>query len=214
VRRTVTWWYTRRIEKELHGKDLLKTRLDEKLEELKEKSDYYTTQQLLQRYDSKSSPRAAPEKVPSPPIEHSSSYVRQRIPLPPPPTFPLDQPPPQINIPQFHPSAFTPPPTSPASPPAPKGVFDRLLDLLVGEDETSPEHRYALICSRCRTHNGLAPPGETALQVGYICARCGQWNGPETGDGRVTTEKLHEETCATMNSGSIKEDSKPQENVS
>jgi hypothetical protein len=54
-----------------------------------------------------------------------------------------------------------------------------VLDLVVGEDENSADHRYALICRHCRAHNGLAPPGERANEVGYLCGRCGGWNGPE-----------------------------------
>ena len=57
--------------------------------------------------------------------------------------------------------------------------MDRVLDLLVGEDENAADHRYALICRHCRAHNGLAPPGERGDDVGYLCGRCGEWNGPD-----------------------------------
>jgi hypothetical protein len=57
--------------------------------------------------------------------------------------------------------------------------MDRVLDLLVGEDENAADHRYALICRHCRAHNGLAPPGERGEDVGYLCGRCGGWNGPD-----------------------------------
>lgn len=57
--------------------------------------------------------------------------------------------------------------------------YDRLLDVLVGEDETSAKNRYALICSKCRMVNGLAPPGTRTLEEmeGWGCARCGAMNG-------------------------------------
>lgn len=57
--------------------------------------------------------------------------------------------------------------------------YDRLLDVLVGEDETSAKNRYALICDSCRMVNGLAPPGTRSLEEmdGWGCARCGAMNG-------------------------------------
>lgn len=54
---------------------------------------------------------------------------------------------------------------------------DRILDLLVGENELSPTNRYALICSACHAHNGLAPYGKTADEVSYKCPICGAQNG-------------------------------------
>jgi hypothetical protein len=190
--------------------------LQEKIDELKEKSDYYNTQQLLERYDPKSSPtkqtNVPPERIlrgepthnlhhkPSTnDLRHSADTLRQRLPaqqqpqlplnsslprLPPPITpatfAPLPQQP-QQNIPQFHPSAFSPPPSPVLSQQEPhsKTFLDRLLDLLVGEDENSADHRYALICRHCKAHNGLAPPGERPGDVGYLCGRCGGWNGPD-----------------------------------
>jgi len=64
--------------------------------------------------------------------------------------------------------------------------YDRLLDVIVGEDETSAKNRYALICRNCRMVNGLAPPGTTSLEdmEGWGCARCGTWNGSLPGQRR------------------------------
>jgi len=203
MRMIVRWWYARRIEKQIQEKEELKTRLAERLEELKEKSDYYNTKQLLERYDPNSTPksrksgRGRDPQPQRPPLNHRSSQddphqqnLRQRgIPMPPlppavtPSTFAQQlppPPPPQQNLPQFHPSAFSPPPspTLPAEPES-KTFLDRVLDLLVGADENAPEQRYALICRHCRAHNGLAPPGEQPQDVGYLCGRCGGWNGPD-----------------------------------
>src|SRR5271154_4432546 len=66
LRRSVRWWYTRKIDREIQDKEVLKTRLQEKIEELKEKSDYYNTQQLLERYDAKSSSPTKQTTVPPP----------------------------------------------------------------------------------------------------------------------------------------------------
>jgi hypothetical protein len=59
--------------------------------------------------------------------------------------------------------------------------YDRILDALLGEDETQPKNRLALICSECRLVNGQAPPGAKNLEdVGrWRCSGCHAWNGKE-----------------------------------
>lgn len=59
--------------------------------------------------------------------------------------------------------------------------YDRILDALLGEDETQPKNRLALICHSCRLVNGQAPPGTRSLDdVGrWRCSGCGAWNGKE-----------------------------------
>lgn len=100
------------------------------------------------------------------------------------------------------------PPTAPAYPPAPgagdylepqtdhgsHSWYDRLLDVLIGEDETAAKARYALICNSCRMVNGLAPPGTKSLtEIGrWGCARCGTMNGkdlPKRKKGPSTVRK-------------------------
>lgn len=60
--------------------------------------------------------------------------------------------------------------------------YDRLVDALVGEDETLPKYRMALICHQCRLVNGQAPPGVRRLEdVGkWRCGGCGVMNGEES----------------------------------
>ncbi|KAJ5469263.1 hypothetical protein N7539_008881 [Penicillium diatomitis] len=60
--------------------------------------------------------------------------------------------------------------------------YDRLLDVLLGEDETQPRNRMAMICSSCRLVNGQAPPGiKTLEELGrWKCGSCGAWNGEES----------------------------------
>lgn len=59
--------------------------------------------------------------------------------------------------------------------------YDRILDALLGEDETQPKNRLALICSECRLVNGQAPPGVRSLEdLGrWRCGGCNAWNGKE-----------------------------------
>jgi hypothetical protein len=59
--------------------------------------------------------------------------------------------------------------------------YDRVLDLLLGEDETSPKNRIILICQNCRLVNGQVPPGTKSLaELGkWKCFGCGEMNGEE-----------------------------------
>ena len=93
---------------------------------------------------------------------------------------PATPPPPQPEEPGFHPSAF--PPAHQYNQPHSPRWYDRILDVMLGEDETLPQNRLALICQRCRLVNGQAAPGvKTLEEVGrWRCGGCGAWNGVET----------------------------------
>ena len=120
------------------------------------------------------SPASSPEHL------HFSSSTSNLLSRPPPPSaFPQPEPP-EV----FAPNAFT---SSPHLPPASQYVaeqsshhwYDRLLDVLLGEDETQPKNRLALLCSSCRLVNGQAPPGvRSPEELGrWRCFSCGAWNG-------------------------------------
>jgi hypothetical protein len=85
--------------------------------------------------------------------------------------------------PGFAPNAFPNPPQQ--ARPAyeqPSKWYDRILDVLLGEDETLAKNRIVLICTNCRLVNGQAPPGVKSLkEVGrWKCGGCGAWNGVES----------------------------------
>ncbi|RYO81147.1 hypothetical protein DL766_006793 [Monosporascus sp. MC13-8B] len=65
------------------------------------------------------------------------------------------------------------------TPPGPPRWYDRILDLMLGEDETLPKNRIVLICNSCRLVNGQAPPGTKSLaELGtWKCMSCGAMNG-------------------------------------
>lgn len=70
--------------------------------------------------------------------------------------------------------------TPPVLPPQERITLqERLLDLIIGsEHNESVEDRFALICSLCYTHNGLAPPGSKSVEyLRYRCRACGHLNG-------------------------------------
>jgi hypothetical protein len=52
------------------------------------------------------------------------------------------------------------------------GVLDCVTDLVLGDD---PSKMYALICKKCRCHNGLVHPSEYE-SVEYRCYNCGELN--------------------------------------
>lgn len=112
--------------------------------------------------------------------------------------------------PEFAPNAFPghppPVPPTPGQQPfqtqysdygQPNRWYDRLMDVLLGEDETLPKNRLALICAQCRLINGQAPPGVKSLEeVGrWRCGGCGSWNGHDsTSEARKVIADIQEQT--------------------
>ena len=88
--------------------------------------------------------------------------------------------------------------------------YDRILDLLLGEDETSPKNRIVLICKHCRLVNGQAPPGVKRIEeLGkWRCIGCGGWNG-EVDEGEKIVEEMKEK--AVMETRDHAETSEPDE---
>lgn len=116
---------------------------------------------------------SSPQNLPPPP------YGMPRSPFP--PSHPQPQPQPN-DEPGFAPNAF----------PSSQYIeqphwYDRLLDVLLGDDETQPKNRIALLCTTCRLVNGQAAPGiKTPEELGrWRCASCGAWNGHESEASQV-----------------------------
>ncbi|PKS12388.1 hypothetical protein jhhlp_000592 [Lomentospora prolificans] len=106
---------------------------------------------------------------------------------------------------EFAPNAFSqspPPPPSALSvqssgqyetPGGGSNWYDRVLDLLLGEDEMAAKNRIVLICQRCRLVNGQAPPGTKRLSdMGmWKCMGCGAMNG-EIDEGKKLVREVLE----------------------
>lgn len=71
--------------------------------------------------------------------------------------------------------------------------YDRIMDLLLGEDETASKNRIVLICKNCRLVNGQAPPGTNSLsELGlWKCMGCGASNGEVDEGKRIIREVLN-----------------------
>jgi hypothetical protein len=65
--------------------------------------------------------------------------------------------------------------------------YDRILDVVLGEDETQSKNRIALICQNCRLVNGQAPPGvRTMEEIGrWGCSACHTMNGVESEENKM-----------------------------
>lgn len=150
-----SWWSTSNDEQI----EALETRRKEMLEELKQNTNFYSTQALISRFDKDQ----AESKQ-----EVEEELKRQES---------IDKLKPQEEfLPEGQVPMMSPYPAMPMIPYQPKW-YDRILDLVAGEDEYSPKMRYALICQQCTAHNGLAQPGEQPEDVVYICPHCGFKNG-------------------------------------
>ncbi|KAK4133494.1 hypothetical protein BT67DRAFT_52275 [Trichocladium antarcticum] len=90
------------------------------------------------------------------------------------------------------PSSYMQYPPAAMGPPSDAHWYDRILDTLLGEDETAAKNRIVLICSRCRVVNGQAPPGTKSLsELGmWRCMACGSSNGELDEGERIVREVL------------------------
>jgi len=104
---------------------------------------------------------------------------------------------------EFAPNAFDgrAPPSPTQYPPAAMAVapapaeshwYDRILDTLLGEDETAAKNRIVLICGNCKLVNGQAPPGTKSMaELGtWKCMACGATNGEIDEGKRIMREVL------------------------
>ncbi|WAQ82618.1 hypothetical protein PtA15_2A935 [Puccinia triticina] len=227
----VQTWYQRKQESEKLRLRLLQKQLRDKIEELKKKTAYYSTKELLDRYDEKtklnsqSSPQNPhqPGRMTMTPPNNEALRQRHRPPSSSPATLsnslspmqnnnsspahqmgPLSGPPPaphQQHLHQQHQKILTTP-----SPTNGRGWADRFAEVLLGDDEARPESKYALICIKCFAHNGLVRQEELD-QIQYLCPKCGTFNPSKNKMGRHNhpsgEERLSDEGAGERKAGSI-----------
>lgn len=187
--------------------DRLQKQRDVKIDELKKATKFDSTQQLLKKYGAPTPSLKQDEKKDTKKQKTTQQPV-QRTGIPPPPTANIQRPPAyqqitqavprtpvRSSIPQeiepeppgFAPNAFLQPSSGPAAYERTPNWYDRILDVMLGEDENLAKNRLALLCENCRLVNGQAPPGvKTLEEVGrWRCSGCGAWNGVESRSSRA-----------------------------
>ncbi|KAN0061322.1 hypothetical protein ACQY0O_006168 [Thecaphora frezii] len=197
TRKIVRFWYRRvGAAEEKHLVELRRQQRD-KIDEIKRATKYDHLRMLLEKYD-ETQPRAAKPPVqqqrPAPPGATPSSKQQQQLS----PQQAQQQQPQQPRGPltpeQAHrqaqqmaamrqqgnhgtAAALGVPRPLPPQQPLPKTWMDKVADAVLGADPSSagPEQKYALICTRCYMHNGLALKEEFD-EIQYVCPHCGQFN--------------------------------------
>ncbi|KAH7096809.1 hypothetical protein BKA62DRAFT_718528 [Auriculariales sp. MPI-PUGE-AT-0066] len=160
ARRIMEAWYTRIGNAE---EATLK-----KLIDIKKKTNYYSTRNLLERYDETGTPKK-PNVPPPGPGAPSPGQIKVLIP---------PQRPGQA-LPQ---TAYSLSPVQQPVTPPKRQWYDRFVDVVLGEDTEGGSGKYALICSRCFAHNGLVKE-EIWNKTKYTCPKCGFFNDAPAAKG-------------------------------
>ncbi|KAH9807920.1 hypothetical protein DFH28DRAFT_1001121 [Melampsora americana] len=174
-------WYTQKHESEQLQLRQLQKQLREKVEELKKKTSYYTTRELLERYDDKLKTSNNPlnRKVGerATPMSTPNTLRQRHPPSSMSPVPPNSQPPHSISSINAHAptSQHRGSPSVPSPAGSQRGWADRFAEALLGDDEAKPETKYALICKKCLNHNGLVRQEELD-SIQYVCPKCGAFN--------------------------------------
>lgn len=165
IRRIVQLWFNRKGNAEEKTLRELRKKQHNKVEEIKKKTNYYSTRDLLQKYEQGSpsnSPLRTPQRAgPMPNGNRPGPSSAQQTPL-------------------SRPSPSQPPPNITLSPPVAiqprKQWYDKLADAVLGDDGgDSDVARYALICEKCFAHNGLVKESVWE-ETQYVCPKCQHFN--------------------------------------
>ncbi|CAE6472967.1 unnamed protein product [Rhizoctonia solani] len=170
IRRLVKSWYKR--QETLEEAELKKLRAEQKkrVEEIKAKYNFDKIRALiepqpdsLRREDPNGIRQRAITMDPSAPRAPSRQPNQRAKPSDP-------RSPPRLQVPSTM-------PPRPVQPPQ-RGWLDKVADKVLGEDESPigiAQSRYALICERCFSHNGLVKESEWETTQ-YVCPKCGHMN--------------------------------------
>ncbi|UKZ47856.1 hypothetical protein TrVGV298_002089 [Trichoderma virens] len=235
TRVVITGYYNFRIEGLEAKLKALQEERGKTIQKLKDATKYDSTMELIEKYGGpdgrpRSRQQEAPEdssdaKKPQP--QQGTWTMPERIHISPPPTANI---PPtgilsRLACPQqparYAPRAerrlsaqsqmySIPPPPTPSEP----HWYDRIFDVLLGEDETAPKNRIVLICRTCRLVNGQAPPGTKSLgELGmWKCMACGTPNGEMDEGKRIVREVLKSQE-KEKDTSSSKEPTTPETDV-
>ncbi|KAJ3024525.1 UNVERIFIED_CONTAM: hypothetical protein HDU68_008040 [Siphonaria sp. JEL0065] len=179
--------------------DTLRSNQKLKVEELKKKTGYYTTKNLLDKFDTPPKqlrpPTTTPKKkgpqtpggIPQNPMMQtpnrnpgtngSSTNLQQQQQQELGGDTPFSTPGPMPGTSnQLLQNANVPSIQVQGTPSGQSSWFDRVMDAVVGDSE-GPQNKYALICQSCFEHNGLVPP-EQYHNIKFKCRTCNHLNAP------------------------------------
>lgn len=184
ITKLIKFYYYKRIQRVENYVEHLKTQHQEKIEELKNKTNFQSTQALLNRFADGGDVNAQLDEEL---LEKQKQLEEIK----------------QLSL-QGNNEAqrFNAYPATQAR----HHWYDSIIDLVVGADELSPNNRYALICINCSSHNGLAPPGRKPEYVKYVCPRCGVLNGIDPDPELPQEDVLGEDEESNSESNSKKDD--------
>lgn len=173
--KTIIFYYAKRISRLESHIEHLKSQHESKIEELKNKTNFQSTQALLNRFTDGNDLNAQLDEELLAKQQQLEEIKKLSL---------------EGNNEAQRFNAY-----SQAGSSGKRHWYDSIIDTVVGADELSPNNRFALICINCSSHNGLAPPGMKPEYVKYICPRCGVLNGkdPEPAP-QVIVEDVDEET--------------------
>ncbi|KAI0667257.1 hypothetical protein C8Q78DRAFT_982463 [Trametes maxima] len=176
IRRIVQIWFTRKGDAEEKALVQLRKQQREKIEEVKQKTNYYSMRNLIERYEG--GPGPTPPQTPAG-LRHGGTPQGQ----PPVPQTPQ----PKLQVAPNTPAngalspglqqQLSPSPQRPLPPPR-KQWYDKLADAILGDEDSSATgaaSRYALICQKCFAHNGLVKESMWE-DAQYVCPKCGYFN--------------------------------------
>lgn len=196
LKRSLQWYYVWTIDLKEEKLRFLRSEKKKILERVMETETYKVAKELLEKYDPSALKERPSVTSASPDTNLRSTRLRYRGSMPPlPPNLNFQSPslqarpstslirPDRMSTPR----AIMPSPQSTANmrmstPPPPRlsrpivsqdrGVVEKLVDYIVGD---GPSNRYALICSNCHGHNGMALADEFEF-MSFRCCYCGYFN--------------------------------------
>lgn len=228
VKQVLTWYYQRKIARKQNKLVTLHNEKKDILEKVMETETYKIAKTILDKFAPPEPIRKLPEltTTPSRPIKQVApttvnAGLRQRAISPklqilPTPVRPLPVPNPTTAVSTKIPSrqvmtTNVPPPPLPMPRPVlprERTIFDRMIDYLVAD---GPSNRYALICSNCYSHNGMAYRDEVEY-ISFRCCYCYTFNPALK--KRPVAPKFEYQLQSTQESDSDSEKNSPEDSSS
>lgn len=154
LKRLCDWYYVRALAAIDEHLEVLDRTRQENIQNLVESTNYLETKRLIESYQTRDEAAEVEAEISAELQAERAARMPERI----------------MQHPNEELQAFQR--TDVAAPVAHRSTLDKLIDYILTD---GPNNRYALICGRCYTHNGLVL--EEDIGVLYQCRVCGYLNG-------------------------------------